>query len=140
MREYIKRDSYPVTTGHFESKLAFDTEMQAAPITEAEAQAYLGDLLLHSHRAEAEGYLQKALALDPKLAMANAAMGMLLVRQGNEARQSLERAVAANSQNYLIHYYYAFALSREGMDEMQLVSGYHAGNRGQNTGRTKEGD
>jgi len=126
LREYIKRDSYPVTTGHFENKLALDTEMQAAPITEAEAQAYLGDLLLHSYRAEAEGYLQKALALDPQLAMANAAMGMLQVRQGKnvEARQSLERAVAANSQNYLTHYYYAFALSREGMNETQFVMGY----------------
>jgi predicted Zn-dependent protease len=126
LREYIKRDSYPVTTGHFEDKLALDTEMQAAPISEAEAQAYLGDLLLHSHRPEAEGYLQKALALDPKLAMANAAMGMLRVREGkiDEARQSLERAVAENSQNYLIHYYYAFALSREGMNQMRLVSAY----------------
>ncbi|MCU1264275.1 MAG: Tfp pilus assembly protein PilF [Acidobacteria bacterium] len=126
LREYIKRDSYPITSGHFETKLALDTEMQAAPISEAEAQAYLGDLLLHSHRAEAEGYLQKALALDPDLAMANAAMGMLLVRQGKivEARQSLERAVAANSKNYLIHYYYAFALSREGMNENKLVMGY----------------
>jgi tetratricopeptide (TPR) repeat protein len=126
LREYIKRDSYPVTTGHFENKLALDTEMQAAPVSEAETQAYLGDLLLHSHRPEAEGYLQKALVLEPKLAMANAAMGMLLVRQGkiDEARQSLERAVAENSQNYLIHYYYAFALSREGMDQMRLVSAY----------------
>jgi tetratricopeptide (TPR) repeat protein len=100
--------------------------MQAAPISEAEAQAFLGDLLLHSHRPEAEGYLQKALTLDPKLAMANAAMGMLRVREGkiDEARQSLERAVAENSQNYLIHYYYAFALSREGMNQMRLVSAY----------------
>jgi tetratricopeptide (TPR) repeat protein len=126
LREYIKRDSYPILPGQFANKLGFDTEMQSAPVTEAEAQAYLGDLLLHSHRAEAEAYLQKALALDPQLAMANAALGMLRVRQGkiDEARQSLERAVAANSQNYLIHYYYAFALSREGMNESQLVSAY----------------
>jgi tetratricopeptide (TPR) repeat protein len=126
LREYIKRDSYPVTAGHFENKLNLDTEMQAVPLTEAEAQAYLGDLLLHSHRAEAEGYLQKALALDPKLAMANAALGMLRLRQGKivEARESLERAIAVNSKDYLIHYNYAFALSREGMNNMQLVTGY----------------
>ena len=98
--------------------------MEAAPITEAEAYAYLGDLLLHSNRADAEVYLQKALALDPDLAMAHAALGMLRVRQGKdaEARRSLERAVASNSQNYLIHYYYAYALSRSG--NTQIVSGF----------------
>lgn len=126
LREYISQDSYPIISGHFENKLGVDTAMQSAPVTEAETQAYLGDLLLHSNRAEAEGYLQKALTLDPDLAMAHASMGMLRVRQGKsgEARQSLERAVAANSQNYLIHYYYAFALSREGANDMELVSGF----------------
>jgi tetratricopeptide (TPR) repeat protein len=126
LREYIKHDRYPIISGHFQYKIDFDSEMQVAPITEAEAQAYLGDLLLHSNRSESEAYLQKALALDPDLAMANASLGMLRVRQGkaDEARKSLERAVAANSQNYLIHYYYAYALSREGMGEMNMVSGY----------------
>ena len=126
LRDYIRRDSYPVTSGQFTNKLGFDTEMQSAPITEAEAQAYLGDLLLHSNRTEAESYLQKALTLDPRLASANASLGMLRVRQGkiDEARQSLERAVAANSQNYLIHYYLAFALSREGMNATRSVSEY----------------
>jgi tetratricopeptide (TPR) repeat protein len=126
LREYISQDSYPIISGHFEAKLGVDTAMQSAPVTEAEVQAYLGDLLLHSNRGEAEGYLQKALALDPDLAMAHASMGMLRVREGKsgEARQSLERAVAANSQNYLIHYYYAFALSREGANDVELVSGF----------------
>jgi Tfp pilus assembly protein PilF len=112
-------------SGHFEQKIGFDKEMQSAPITEAEAQAYLGDLLLHSHRTEAEAYLLKALELDPNLAMAHASLGMLRVYQGKaaEARQSLEKAVAANSQNYLIHYYYAFALSREGSGDGEIVTG-----------------
>ena len=54
LRAYIGRDRYPVFTGSFQSKLTFETEMQSAPITEAEAQAYLGDLLLHAHRADGE--------------------------------------------------------------------------------------
>jgi tetratricopeptide (TPR) repeat protein len=126
LRSYISHDRYPILKGHFENKLGADTAMQAAPITEAETQAYLGDLLLHSHRTESEVYLQKALALDPSLAMANASMGMLQVRQGktDEARKSLERAVAANSQNYLTHYYYAFALSREGSNDMNMVTSF----------------
>lgn len=126
LKAYIQRDRYPIVNGHFENKLGFDASMQSAPITEAETQAYLGDLLLHSNRTDAETYLQKALALDPDLAMANASVGMLRVRQGkaDEARKSLERAVAANSQNYLIHYYYAYALSRAGSQGMEMVMGF----------------
>ncbi len=126
LRDYIKRDRYPTATGMFQMKLNVDKEMQTSPLTEAEAQAYLGDLLLHSNRADSEKYLQKALALDPDLPMANASMGMLRVREGkiDEARRSLERAVAANSQNYLTHYYYAMALSREPMGSDKIVSGY----------------
>lgn len=126
LREYIGRDRYPIMRGHFEEKLALDTQMQTAPVTEAEAQAYLGDLLLHSRRTDAESYLQKALALDPNQPMAHASMGMLRVYQGRfaEARSSLQRAVAADSKNYLAHYYYALALSREGMDGNNFVTGY----------------
>lgn len=129
LRQYLQHDTYQATVVTFQNKLTFDTEMQSAPITEAEAQAYLGDLLLHSNRAEAEVYLQKAIELDPKLAMAHASLGMLRVRQGrlDEARQSLQRAVEGNSPNYLAHYYYAEALSREGMNG-GMVSGYSAEN------------
>ena len=127
LRAYIQRDRYPILSGSFSTRVGYDTAMQAAPMTEAEAQAYLGDLLLHSNRSsECEPYLQKALALDPDLPMANASLGMLRVRQGrsDEARKSLERAVALSSQNYLIHYYYAYALSREGNRDMQTVMGF----------------
>ena len=125
LRSYIRNDRYPVTSGKFERKLSFDTELQVGPVSEAEAQAYLGDLLLHSSRAESETYLQKALVLDPQQPMAHASLAMLRVRQGkiDEARNGLERA-AANSQNYLIHYYYAYALSRQGMNESQMISGF----------------
>ena len=125
LRAYIQRDRYPILSGSFQSKVGYDSAMQAAPITEAEAQAYLGDLLLKSNRADAEVYLQKALALDPDLPMANASLGLLRVRQGKhaEARKRLERAVAASSQNYLIHYYYAYALSQEGNRDMETVMG-----------------
>jgi cytochrome c-type biogenesis protein CcmH/NrfG len=126
LREYISHDRYPIMTGNFERKLEFDTAMESAPVSEAEAQAYLGDLLLHSHRPESEKYLQKAIELDPSSPLGNASLAMLRVRQGriDEARRSLEQAVAASSQNYLIHYYYAFALSRDGINEAQIVTSY----------------
>src|SRR5216684_8682654 len=129
LREYINQSRYSFEVGHFEKKLELDTSMEAAPISEAEVQAYLGDLLLHSNRSDSEAYLQKALAIDPNLAMANASLGMLRVREGktDEALESLERAVAANSRNYLIHYYYAYALSRKGVGHAALVTGFAPG-------------
>jgi len=125
LRDYVRQDRYNIIQGHFQQKLGTDTGMQTAPISEAEAQAYLGDLLLHSNRKESESYLQKALTLDPNLALANAAMGMTKVYDGKpaEALVNLDRAVHANSQNYLVHYYYAFALSRQGSDPSHLTSG-----------------
>ncbi|HKO43207.1 MAG TPA: hypothetical protein VJU84_07955 [Pyrinomonadaceae bacterium] len=124
LKDYIKNDRYPIVTGQFARKLEANVDMQVASITEAQTQAYLGDLLLHSNRADAEAYLKKALSLDPDLAMAHASMGILRVREGKaaEARESLEKAVASYSQNYLIHYYYAYALSRSGQDSTGLVS------------------
>ncbi len=127
LRDYIAKDHFPVAPRQLESKLA-NVEMKSGRLSEAEVQAYLGDLLLHSYRSEAESYLKRALQLDPKLGLAHAAIGMLRVREGkvDEARQSLKLAVEASSQNYLIHYYYAYALSREGMTKDQVVLGYHS--------------
>ena len=123
LREYIRQSRYNILRGHFERKLDTDKSLQTAPISEADAQAYLGDLLLHSNRKDCEVYLKKALALDPASVMANAAMGMAKVREGktDEALTFLERAVTANSQNYLAHYYYGVALS--GVNSGQPVSG-----------------
>lgn len=125
LREYVKKDRYNVLNGHFERKLELDTTTQATPLTEAEALAYLGDLLLHSRRQDAYTYLEKALKLDPNLGMAHASLGMAYFNEGKvkEAHASLERAVAANSQNYLAHYYYAFTLSRN-TAENETVTGY----------------
>ena len=113
LRDYVKKDRYNVLNGHFERKLELDTEAAATLLTEAEAQAYLGDLMLHSNTRAAHSYLEKALRLDPNLAMAHASLGVAYFREGNldKAQASLERALAGNSQNYLAHYYYALVLS-----------------------------
>jgi tetratricopeptide (TPR) repeat protein len=125
LRNYINQSRYNELSGHFEHKLALDTNLPVTPLTEAEAQAYLGDLMLHSHRKDAYTYLEKALKLDPNLGMAHASLGMAYFREGkvNEARASLERAVELNSQNYLAHYYYAFTLSRS-TNENEPVARY----------------
>ncbi|HEY5885346.1 MAG TPA: hypothetical protein VIT88_11700, partial [Pyrinomonadaceae bacterium] len=45
LKDYIKNDRYPIVEGHFKRKLDSNLEMQVGSITEAQAQAYLGDLL-----------------------------------------------------------------------------------------------
>jgi tetratricopeptide (TPR) repeat protein len=126
LRNYVNQNRYNELAGHFERKLELDTNTQATPLTEAEAQAYLGDLLLHGYRKDAYTYLEKALKLDPNCAMAHASLGMAYFREGkvDEARASLERAVALNSQNYLAHYYYAFTLSRMSPESGPVAARY----------------
>lgn len=127
LKKYIESRTFRGQLATFERKLEFDSTMQSAPISEAEATAYLGDLLLHTHRLDdAATQLQRAITLDANLGMAHASLGMVRMRQRKfgEAKQHLQQAVAANAQNYLAHYYYAYSLSREGMNEMGLVSGY----------------
>ena len=128
LRDYVGLNRYYSVTGHFDKKLEVDVAAQATPLTEAEVQAYLGDLLLHSHRKEAYTYLENAVKLDPNLAMAHTSLGMAYFREGkvDEAHASLERAVSLNSQNYLAHYYYAFTLSRSGPNGGPTVAGYPA--------------
>jgi tetratricopeptide (TPR) repeat protein len=126
-KSYIQGAKYMATGVTFEKKLDFETDMQSAPVSEAEAQAYLGDLLAHTRRYnDAETYLQKALSLDPNQRLAHTSLGMLRVRQNrlDDARQYLEKAVAADSQNHLAHYYYALALSGLSTSEQRTMSSY----------------
>lgn len=123
LRNYIGRNAYYVQTLTFNEKLSFDADMQTAPLSEAETQYYLGDVLCRiRRREEGEEYLKRAVALDPKLAPALAALGINSLRRNQfaEALIYLEQAVAANSQNHLAHYYYAYTLYRQVYNEREL--------------------
>ena len=126
-KSYIQAASYKATGFAFEKKLDFESEMQSAPLSEADAQAYLGDLLSHTQRFnDAETYLQKALSLNPDLPLAHTSLGMLRVRQNRlqDARQYLAKAVAGDSRNHLAYYYYALALSGLSPTENRTMSSY----------------
>jgi tetratricopeptide (TPR) repeat protein len=100
--------------------------MQRSALSDGEANFYLGDLLMHIHReAEAETYFKRAISEDPGFTPTYASLGLLSVRQNRyaEARKYLERATGS-SQSHLIHYLYAFVLSREGMTPDGNVKGY----------------
>jgi tetratricopeptide (TPR) repeat protein len=119
LQQYLKKSSFNASILTFKQKLVFDAEIESSPITEADSQAYLGDLLAHQRYVTAEKHLQKAIELEPNHAMANASLGMFYAYQGRfaEARKFLEKAVAANSQSYLAHFYLAQAISFERMKQ-----------------------
>ena len=123
---YIQQDRYRVNEAFLANKTQPDLQMISSSVSEAELQAYLGDLLVHSKRSDAEVYLQKALQLDPQLTFALASFGILRYRQGRmgEAISFLERAAAGDSNNAFVHYYYALALSRPRQDAPDLTIGY----------------
>jgi tetratricopeptide (TPR) repeat protein len=126
-KTYIQGAKFTGTSFTFEQRLDYNAEMQTAPLAEADAHAYLGDLLLHTHRLqEAERELQQAVALNEDSLLANTALGMMRIRQGqmNDARPHLAKALKGNGENYLLHYYYAYALSDLNMNEHRVVSNY----------------
>jgi tetratricopeptide (TPR) repeat protein len=126
--EYVRRGEYRTRELSVGGGAAHnEAELKVAPLGEAESEFYLGDLLLHvDHFAEAEKRLRRSLALDRASARAYTSLGMALVRQQrfSAARQSLRRAVALAPSNYLAHYYHAYALSREDMEDEQTVTEY----------------
>ena len=82
-------------------------------LSESEVEFYLGDLLLHSNRLpEAETHLKASLLKDPNQSLAEAALGMLRLKQKNEteARALLQKAIELDPKNFLINYYYAIVL------------------------------
>lgn len=118
LKNYIGGSRYPVLRYTSKDKLTFDDEMTTEPMEEAEANYYLGDLLAHQRRTDAEKYLQTAIQLDPTLAPAHASLGLIRIYTGqlDEAQKYLEKAVTYDKagKNHLIYYYYAMALMREG--------------------------
>src|SRR5262245_20291097 len=78
LRNYIDRGVYPTEDVTFARQLGFGAEVKTAPLSEAEVQAYLGDLLWRIHRSvDGEAFLDRAISLDPGLALAHQSLGTL---------------------------------------------------------------
>jgi tetratricopeptide (TPR) repeat protein len=126
-RAYVRNARYTEDIKPFERRLDADPELGSRTLTEAEAQSYLGDLLLRAERFdEAEEHLQSALKLNPDLSSVHILLGLLRLEQNRfaEAQEHLERALLSDPQNFLAHYYYAELLSRDGEQTDKTVSGY----------------
>ncbi|HKG15225.1 MAG TPA: tetratricopeptide repeat protein [Pyrinomonadaceae bacterium] len=112
---YVRFGLYAETSETYARPLDFDSRLRAEPLAEAEGLALLGDLLLHTERGEeSEGYLTRALALDPALARARVSLGLLRLRQNrpDDAREQLALAARTDPRNHLAHYLLAEALNR----------------------------
>ncbi|HEV2837389.1 MAG TPA: tetratricopeptide repeat protein, partial [Pyrinomonadaceae bacterium] len=129
LHAYINRGELPtqrIASGDDPQTYASYTAMQRVSLSEAEANYYLGDLLLHIGRDDdAERYFKQAINLDPGLNIAYAALGQLTVREKRyaEARKYLQRATTS-TQHYLVHYHYAWVLSREAVTPDVRITKY----------------
>jgi tetratricopeptide (TPR) repeat protein len=116
---YIRRYAFPAIRFSLQNKIDFNTDMQVMPVSDAQVQYYLGDLLLHINRLDAaEPQLTKAMSLDPKFGPSYASIGLLRVRQSKneEALKFLTQAVQSDPNNYLVHYYFAYMTQMAGQD------------------------
>jgi tetratricopeptide (TPR) repeat protein len=129
---YVRAARYQERSESFDAPVPASAKLESRALTDAEAQAALGDLLLHTNRPDdAEEYLARALKLDANLGAAHSSLGLMHLQQNRlvEAREHLERAVADAPENYLAHFYYADLLLREGLETEKTVAGYAATTR-----------
>jgi tetratricopeptide (TPR) repeat protein len=128
-RDYVRRGEFPVqhvASADNPHAYAAYTATQRSALSDGEANYYLGDLLLHINRPkDAEAYFKQAIAAEPTFIPTYASLGRLYAHQKRyaEAKKYLQRATLT-SQNYLIHYLYAYVLSREGMTDAGYVKEY----------------
>jgi tetratricopeptide (TPR) repeat protein len=115
LRSYVRKFLFPVIDITFK-QLDFVKDIQSAPLSEAEANYYLGDLQVHGNlQKEAEELLQKSLALDPGFALSRISLSVLRFRQGrlDEGKKLVQEAIALDPKNYLGYLYYAEVLTEE---------------------------
>jgi tetratricopeptide (TPR) repeat protein len=107
LRQYIHQDRLPMTLVTFTQRIVGVADLPVIPVSDAEAHATLGELLLRLRRRDdARAQLEAALALDSTCAPAHESMGRLLAeaRQFGEARDHLAAATTAPGATWLTHY------------------------------------
>jgi tetratricopeptide (TPR) repeat protein len=127
LKKYIEQNNYYVSEINFKNRLTFDLEMQTKPLSEAEAKTYLGELLFYFDRlSEAETHFLQDFLLNPNSSRANLNLGKIRAKQGkmDEFARFLAKSIELNPNDFLAHYHYARALSRQGMSEFGFVSEY----------------
>ena len=127
LHAYVRRGDMPslrIASADDPQTYASYTAMQRQSLSDGEANYYLGDLLRHIGRDDdAERYFKQAIALEPSLTLAHAALGQVSLghKRFAEAKKYFERATTS-PQHYLVHYNYAWVLSREAMSSTGRIN------------------
>ncbi|HEX9960406.1 MAG TPA: tetratricopeptide repeat protein, partial [Pyrinomonadaceae bacterium] len=127
LKKYVEQNNYNVSEINFKNRLTFDLEMQAKPLSEAEAKTYLGELLFYFERlSEAETHFLQVFLLTPNSSRANLFLGKIRAKQGkmDQFARFLAKSIELNPNDFLAHYHHARALSEQGMSEFGFVSEY----------------
>lgn len=110
---FIGQSRFPAIQYRLGDRLEEVDRVDTAPISEAEASFYLGDLLFHIGRgADATGYLERSVELDGAWDRPLVSLSTVARESGGpgERRGWLERAVALEDAGYLAHFLYADSL------------------------------
>ena len=115
LRHYVGNSQYTINV-HTLASTEGEKEIAVRPISEGEAQSYLGNLLARTNRMdEAEVLFKQAVAAEPDLARPYEGLGFVAMRRNNytDALEHFKQAATRGSKNHLAHYYYAQALQRQ---------------------------
>ncbi|MEW6126032.1 MAG: tetratricopeptide repeat protein [Acidobacteriota bacterium] len=117
LRDYVNLNAYTIVTYTLDS-IEGEKEVTSRPLSDAEIQYYLGNLLLRTQRLdESEEYFKQAIALDANFAAPYEGMGFAALRKNNfpASQQYFKQAVERGSKNYLTHFYYAQELYNDSL-------------------------
>jgi tetratricopeptide (TPR) repeat protein len=115
LKNYVGRNTYTANTYKLPS-IEGEKELSVNPMSEAEVQYYLGNVLARTNRIdEAEVLLKRAVEMDPQLAGPYEGLGFVAIRRNRfaEALEYFKQAVNRGSKNHLAHYYYAEMMLRQ---------------------------
>jgi tetratricopeptide (TPR) repeat protein len=116
LQDYIASYMFPAAVYSLPEQLSVTKEMRISPLSEAEVEYHLGELLLSARRySEAEPRLQRSVQKDAKCAGCQLALGALIYRRRDYARaeQYFQIGLSLDPRNYQGHYLYANLLREE---------------------------
>jgi tetratricopeptide (TPR) repeat protein len=130
VRQYLRRPTLPAQSIEFADRLTVEEVGEARPLTPAEVDARLGDLLFRiGRKEEARRALERAAGAEAAPALAYTSLGVwaLLEKQANEAILQLTRATARPDADFAAYYWYARALNAPHESRDGLVTTYPPG-------------
>jgi tetratricopeptide (TPR) repeat protein len=115
LRLYVAQPFYQSMVYTLRDPVEIDRRATAQPMTDADGEAVLGDLLLHGDRLdEAAAHLERALTLSPGHVRATATLGRVrhLQSRDEDGQKLLADAASRAGDDYVPSYYHAMTLLR----------------------------